>query len=252
MKFDVGLLENFTKVVTAASIILLGFGYLDHTFYYAMFGISITDYIGVSEILLSSIGNFLFTITVMIVPLVGLAFFLTQIMDAKNKNIIWYKNKPFAIFVTFFLIIFIVLKVGKYFHYIQPQDIYTTDVFTQMLGLMLIYIPGATLFFKLLHDNIARVTNRPTTVIFYSILLITLFLETLALNRSKYDEVMSNNSRKVEITFNDNTIITTNDSVKYVGKTESYYIFTNKNSKMTTVYRSSDVKKTSILKPTVE
>ena len=75
-------------------------------------------------------------------------------------------------------------------------------------------------------------------------ILLTVAIQLYRINSFKYDSLNDpKNLDKMDFYFSDLIKVSTNDSIKYLGKTEAFYFLWNRKSKVSTIYQAVDVKK---------
>jgi hypothetical protein len=245
MKINIGIVDNFSKAIAGLTVVFLCYGYYDLNIYYYYFGIHISDYIGVSEILVSSINNIFLSIITVVLPLGALAGSISDMRTYYLKNGTtkkWLtKNRigRFIIVLMFYLIILF------FFRYILKQDnfrYFIYNVFIENIILMIVFILGTNFMYELFLTEKYKDNPTPIPTILFYCLIVVLIGQIFYLNSVKYEEVIKNKNQNISILLPEGKTFTTNDSIRFVGKTEHFYFFTNVHTYQYSIFPASDVK----------
>lgn len=236
-------IENFSKLAAAVSILLVIFGYLGLVLFYITFNIDVSSFISISEIITIS---FSFLITFLI-PLV-ISFFIMRewLIVFRNQNSAFtnqykgfYLNAVIILSLVFSGLIFLEPFINLY-NYL--------GFLINFLALIALYnIVIHQLFKIILKSNKQAFKKYYMTEISKFTLIMYLLSAPLTLfyaYGSKFTRVLlTKDSVKTKIYLNNNSVIVTNDTLKYLGKTEKYFFIWNKKSKTSTIYPVSEVSK---------
>lgn len=257
--------EDLLKIFASFSLILLMAGYFDLKTYYNYFGINISSYVNASEILMASLDNLsivIFSLTIQFI--IWLSFF-KYLFDYTEEDINMYwegkrKPKEYSDDLTiirflgnkkiriFILIQFIVFIIALIFKNIFPHSRFLLQfglfVFINLWIFMWIYmawIQSTRIFYNIFkrQENYSP-KLLISFVVFVPTLLFTIWVKNAMFvgnHLRKYG-----NKEKIEMILQNDSIISTNDSIRYLGKTGNYIFFWNKNTWTSTIYSSGQVK----------
>jgi hypothetical protein len=257
--------EDIIKILAALSLILLICGYVDVKTYYGYFGINISGYISSSEILTASLDNLKIVIISLLIQLFIWLSFFNYLFNytVEDVNLYWqnkakpkeyaqqlsmvrlFESKRMKIFV--FLII-LLLALSIVIKLIFPKSIFAIQL-SLFMGItlwifMCIYLAFFTVT-KPMWDKLKKQKRYDpklliSFIVFIPILVITIWVKNIAFvanNIRKYG-----NSERIELRLQNDSVISTNDSVRYLGRTENYVFFWNKNTWTSKIYPSGQVK----------
>lgn len=265
MKKYTTFFEDLIKVFASISLILVIAGYLDLKSYYSYFGINISPYLNASEILISSLDNLTIVVISLIIQLlIWLSFFkylfefteddinkywVGKVRPKESSNdltiIRFLGNKRIKVFTLMLLSVFVVSIILKL--------IFPKNDFILQLGLflsiniwlfMLIYmgwLPLTRVLIKIA-KNQEHYSPRliVSVIVFLPTFLIAIWIKNAMFLGNRVRK--HGNKEKIELVLQNNIRVSTNDSIRYIGRTENYIFFWNKNSWASTIYPSSEVK----------
>lgn len=236
-------IETIVKCFTIVYVLLVFSGLLCNYIYFQYFGIIITEYIDLGEVLL------LFTPALVSVNLIMFVIALIVLLWFLNVHYGKYKETPYFakrarkdayVFFTILLVVSII-------NYLIASKNYKTSVLLTTLSLCLLMIP---VFLEFLFDWLDKKNTLyiPKTVKYALYILITFLALVLGNYWDKlYREEKTN--QKFKIVFKDRQDILVSDStIQYLGRTRNYIFIYNDLTKSSAVYNVSDVKEFHITK----
>lgn len=239
---------RFTAVLSFL-IICLGFGSL--ILFYWFFNVAIAEYLSVSEIVVTSF-SFLLRMTF---PVLAVVLFLQKtIIDAwierkDPKELYRIMYKPFKIIQVIIAILFLSLLLIPIIKYslsdLSVQVIPEYYIFSGIILIILGYYTGVV---KIIY-NYAFSKTESNNLGYYKTVIIGLIATSIYLFifsiYFRTENVKNSNLISSFHLSNDSTI-STNDSIKFIGKTEGYYFLWNKKTKVSTIYPASEIKRIDI------
>lgn len=242
MEFPETTLDRFTKIAAVFSIVIVFLGFVNLFFYYKAFNIEIFEYLSVSEVITTSFSFF--------TSLVIVSIFSSLIVWLILRTSWIYHPQKKVSYNYFFIISFLFVPLLILIKLIKVENV---SVF-QILSLLYEILFMSFLFTSVFHTNymsslkdekvverkkIASVNSIKWTAIQVVILYFFLIL-LFKISFIKYKNITTSTST---FFLSNDSMITTNDSIKYLGKTEGYYFLWNKNSKASTIYPASEIKR---------
>ena len=265
MKKTISSLEDILKIITTSSLILIIGGFFDLKLYYARFGININEYIGASEILLSSIDKLAFVLFAILIQLgIWLYLFeylfdynLSESLNDGERRPRKYHDETIHRFIKskFLRIYFVILFIGTFitlaFYACFPTSVfwyYMRNFFGINLWVAMCIYLGWLQGTKNLWDSLKSNEHYNAKVIVTLIVFVTIFASSVWIKNS----FLVNHIRKhgtgknIELFLNENIRIASSDTSIYIGRTENYFFFWNKITHEATIYPNGEVKRTII------
>ncbi|MDO9374552.1 MAG: hypothetical protein Q7T76_09045 [Ferruginibacter sp.] len=240
--------EKFTKHFPIITIFLLITATSNLYFFYSYFNILIFEYISVSEIILSSFSVLLLYFVIVLTSFVCLILLLSDLEKNYKDNTLsknWFLNRLVWIFVS------VVIVAAAFAEWHLSNLIKSSgllgilDFLSQFILLTFYSFLIAFAIFQSAYDDYHK-NNTPyslSTIIATSMIFPLLLTMTFGNNKMFTRIQKFPNEYMTEFYFNDNSKIFTNDSIYYLGKTNSHYFFWNKSSKSSTIISASEIKK---------
>jgi hypothetical protein len=241
--------ENFTKIITGLTFVLIVYGYIALSTYYNQFDITISDYISFSEILPASIATLVHIFSLLIIPFL-IIFFLSRY----HRKTIETKNEKdeiitFRIMITVLILTIVTFAIVEWvLDLIKGSNLKN---FFEVLGNeLIIFIIGYAVTLAMFDDKYLNFFKRkfeyPYIIVVVLALLFVLTIQVFASNKSKKEAILKGNENNMEVIFNNGQRFSTNDSIGFIGKTSNYYFFYNRKRKASIIYPSRDVKESLI------
>lgn len=230
-------IEQFTKFTAVFSVIIISLGFASLVIYYEYFGIDVFEYLVISEIITTAF-SFLLVLFVPILVSIYLVKDINDFIGARPKL-----RKPlFHYRFTYFMLVTWIITIAGLFYKVE---IAKYELLNRTLELFFLVFIFSSLFMPFLF--VFEKASTGTTVRSFWIAGILAFVFLLIVLSLKIKRVSNNKSGKTSTFYlaNDSTI-TTNDSIKFLGKTQGYYFLWNKNSNTSTIYPASEIKKIDI------
>jgi len=249
--------ENIVAGITIITSSIICFGILYMLSLYSEFNILISSYIDISEAFILFIPSLPFLI--LLLPLSISAFeALTPIsidtVPLSDHSLygrlfggILVKPKAVKLIsITAFSIFFSALLVTRFI----PDN--NHRIYGLLLGLFLtfiiFYFPAVV---RSVYDHLKSTNLKPppyVPILTYFIILV--FIGTLfAKDKEKYRILHSKRRPIVEVTFNNQSQITTDSVIRYIGKTKDFIFFYNIDQKEAIIYPNSEVVKMKFIDP---
>ena len=266
MKKYTTFFEGLLKILASFSLILLIAGYIDLKTYYNYFGINISSYISASEILMASLDNLTIVIFSLSIQLIIWLSFFKYLFDYSKDDVAKYwegkvQPKEYSDDLTiirffgskkikiFVLILFLMTGVVGVLKIILPHSRFTLQLglflainFWIFICLYMGWIQATRIFFNIFRK---QKNYNPKLIVSFVVFLPTLLFTIWVKNVMFLGNQLRRygNKEKIEMVLQNDSIISTNDSIRYLGKTSDYIFFWNKNTWTSTIYSSGQVKK---------
>lgn len=241
------LFEQLSKIIGGIVLYLLVAGFIDIVIRYYLFEIDITQYISASEIILSSFAKLLSTLkdVITLIFLGGIIDFIRSTFANKNRV---------KLFVPILLLELIIIAA----YLIEQQGNITIvnciflffKTFVSALFSVVLYNLAYNFWYILKDETnveFIELLKRTFSKIIIAI-LITVIIFSLLNNfgfylKSKYGRIKQNTT---EFYLDNGKSILSNDTMIFIGKTNDYFFFWNKNSDGTEVYPAGEIKKVKV------
>lgn len=267
MKKITTFLDDFLKMLAVFTVLLIITGYVDLKTHYDFFGINISNYISTSEILLFSIDHITAVLLFIFLQLIIWLIFFDYLFDYTDEDIRkgwrmgerrpklqfdhdeairrFFRNKKLTalIFIIFALMVLtpIVQFLIPYNKTISQISIY---ILVNTFVILILYTIGIQLSRKLwLISKKQKVYHSKLLVSFVIFFPVLIFSTWLNSNLSANHLRKYGNNSNIEITLQDYTKISSNDSIRYIGSTGSYHFFWTPTNLETIAYPTSQIKK---------
>lgn len=263
MKKITSFFEDVVKLTALFSILLLISGYIDLKTHYGYFGVNISQYIAPSEILLTSIDNIFIVIVFLLIQIVIWLLFFDYLFTYTDEDILkqwkagekrptlfddetsrrFFRNKKLLVLLLVFwgafMLVTLVTSVLPY-RFLSKISIF---IFINCWIVMCIYLGGLHLSRKLWTlFNTRKIYHPKVLVAFFVFLPILLLSVWLNSNLSANHLRKYGNQSKLVFLLENNIQISTNDSIRYIGRTQNYLFFWNRKNWQTTIYPSDQIK----------
>lgn len=245
--------KNFITIATVLSILALCIGFLQLEFFYLLFGINISNFIGVSEIITRSFSY----LTWFFLPLACSSYlvreFFVNYTNISTGKINDLNNLQKSRKIAFIILRFPLPVLFLYIIYISVIHVLKISV-NPIIELLIDFVSITAFFFmigflmtlKLYRSKFKYFQSESKFVglrlflLSYSVvipiaLIVSLLFSFFALTYVK-------DSTQTSIYFKDSTQINTNDSIKYLGKTDKFYFIFNRKSGVSSIYPAEEVK----------
>lgn len=236
--------DEFLKYIPAISLAAVFLASYDLYTYYHYFNIDIFSYIGVSEILIKS-STRLASIMIELVLALMLNSWTTPLVDSASatENPKMRKRK-FLLFIALTAIILSVLLVFPKFYHGKNLQLISIEQWVRRI-LFLSMLLNAY-WFGSKKEKIEQLTNPKTlfasVFVFLSIwVIISTYIGSLNTDRIKNLKEFPSKPNQ-EYTLTSGTAFNLGDSLRYLGKTDSYYFMWDKKLNSTIILPSSDIK----------
>ena len=260
MRKTISFFDDFLKISAVSTLLLFIAGFVELKSYYSKFGISINEYITTSEVLFFSFDRLALVIFSLLIQMVIWLYLFNYLFDYDLEESIkdgerrpklyhdetihrFFKNKLVRLF---WIILIIGTIVTLTFNSIFPQDsfwTFTKDFFFINYWIAIcIYLAWLQTTRKI-WEGIKKNSEYNGKVILTILIFFTVFVTTLWVRNSfQFNRIRKyGNEKAIQITLNDKTIISQNDTIKFVGKTENYFFYWNKSKRQATAYPASEV-----------
>lgn len=245
MKDVIDFIENIIKAITFITLFMVIVGFLDLYIYYQYFNITITEYLGFSEIIMLSVSNMFFiflgvlTQTYILRPII--LDFNKDALDGKNTKSLL--TNAFGTLLLYGIIFFIVASLSEKVIQIFFQPNFNFGLFS-FLTFLFISIIIIFILFILFLKHFKNVIDYRVNYILLIMVFVTIVFQLIARNDETHTKIISKKDPlKMDFYLNDTLKVTTNDSIKYIGKTERFYFLWNKNTNTSTIYPAVAIKK---------
>jgi len=229
-------IESLIKSLSIAYILLLICGLLYNYFFYKNFGITITEYIDISDALLLFIPLLADTLVQTIFITVTFHYILKSFLSEKYKLTLFGDNIKKVMLKASLIgisILFIILILYLF------NDVFKIYFFMSLLVVVVFFIP-------FLLDKFFNSLNIDLSASLKELLYLTIIVLAIVILKSETRSKLVNNKRNSKdftIIFKDqNQILKSDSSLYYLGRTKNFvfiYDFKNHNSR---VYNVSDIK----------
>lgn len=240
MKILSSVFKHFGQIFSVFSVIILCLGYLSLSIYYSNYGIDIWHFIGVSEIVLLSLKFIFDGIYFLFIQFLLVTYAITDIIDCnkEGKSIFdWLKRKYVIRNAIILFILFIVSGlIVKY--YPSGWDMLFRNIEIQILLYFLSFIFIPFLFAKI-ELKFEEIFIRIALIFLFQMFCVMIILPA---NENSF-LTQSPQVSKADFLIKDSFLISTPDSIKFIGNTSNYYFFYNSKKKTTTIYPSSSISK---------
>lgn len=218
--------------IAELSVIILLYGLLKLIFYYSFFGISITNFITISEI-----GLLISEDLLIIIPLCSV-FIIMWVSFVKAAEEEWEIRRPkkfafhpinFSYQLSFFTL-FSILMYWIFFGRMYPKSIIIYTVVSVVISLVLLFYKR----FQVLKENSTLLTFVLIVLFATESILFSTAFQLKDTFKGKYD--------KTTLVTKDLAVFISSDSVAYIGKTENYIFFYRKKLRTTEIIPVSEIK----------
>ncbi|MEO6453745.1 MAG: hypothetical protein ABIN97_06740 [Ginsengibacter sp.] len=222
-------LENLSKIFAVCGTLFILFGLLVANFYYSAFNIDIFSFIEFSEAIMLFLND--------IIPLIVIISIITVLMGiymSEGGKI--DERKPIHIFLFFIPFLFIGLDfLIKY--YIKDHKFLNITWYSYWLPFIkIIYIfVNARLFMSRKYNSF---------ILFHTIGIFIVGL--ICTSQIKIIKTLKNNNQQIEIILKDHSIIKSDSTNLFLGKTKNYFIFFNTLTRESSFQPTGSVEKVSI------
>lgn len=234
-------LEKIVQYLPLGAVILIGLGVLRTSVYYNYFGVDIMSYLTTSEVLTLFLNDFQPLIVLFLVAFIHLNI-SERLIEVIEKNIgeeifVKFIREKKWIYFTIFLILSVILFCIIYFDFIQLK--------TWLIYLFVFSLLQLTIFFFIRKNGDDLVKNRSYLNVFLGLCVVSIIpLMSLKDIRS----IEKDNGMKAYLTLNDNNTIVSSENNRFLGRAGENYFFYKPDSKITTIIKSSEVKRIEIKK----
>lgn len=241
--------ENFIKIATTISILALCIGFLQLEAFYLLFHINISNYIGVSEIVTTS---FSFLISYLIH--LTISYFIMKkwfIIFEKQNMHSSEETKIKGFYLNAVLIISIIVTIPLLLEPFINLHYYVIIVvnFLAQIGLinLIIYFVAKHVVYKKKTNFLRKINTHRISIMIFIIYLISFPLTFFyAYGQKIFEMAYWKENVQTKIFLMDNSTIITNDSIKYLGKTDKFYFIYNRKSGLSSIYPAEEIKKITI------
>jgi hypothetical protein len=234
-------LEKIVHYLPLGAVILIGLGVLRTSVYYNYFGVDIMSYLTTSEVLTLFLNDFQPLIVLFLVAFIHLNS-TERIIEIIERNFgedifeTFVREKKWRYF-TIFLILSAILFCIIYFDFIQLK--------TWLIYLLVFSLLQLTIFFFIRKTGDDLVKNRSYMNLFLGLCIVSIIpLMSLKDIRS----IEKDNGMKAYLRLNDDSTIVSSENNLFLGKAGENYFFYRPDSKITTIIKSTDVKRIDIMR----
>lgn len=240
MKYLKLLFKNFAQIISVFSFLILCWGYFSLSIAYSEYGIDINHYVGVTEIIILSLRyvstNFWFLL-VQGIFLGGIIMSLYQSLKNGISKFKWFKKK----LLNGTLTVVLIFAFGMLANKLSGIPIYGKGIDLLFLQIVICFI--GFLLTLALFDTRDTKDSQHVVLKVLIILFIQGCLITVTFPISAELSLHNKNYSKAEFLIKDSLLISTSDTVEFIGNTTNYYFFYNSKRKNTTVYPASAISK---------
>jgi len=245
-------MEQFTKTVAVISIIIVSLGFISLVVFYELFNIDIFEFISISEIITTS-----FSLLLSLFIPIFISFFILQKLLTKA----WmYRNNVKMVHGIIFnplrIYVFLIVLASIY-SWLQIYGIFLTknsfliEIFNIVFATSFLITTSLLTMgfaFAFFHRKKKIVILRTKIIVLFSTIIFGLFF-ILVTTQKAFLLINSNPYRATTFYLNNTSKIVTNDSIKFIGKTQGYYFLWNKKTEVSTVYPASEIIKIEYSRP---
>ncbi len=231
-------IDSLIKVLPLGSLFIITCSSIKLVLYYDIFNISITDYIGIDEILVSFIDDILYYTMVFGIG-VGLNFY----MDSRRKKVVDnanYTPKPKSTFTKISNQIVEILVTLFVCFLINILCFHTKNCY-EKVSLIFAIVLTIFIYFQIKLSGTKHEPNYYLTIAVWAVILI--FFDGL---KSGYRIKDDKSSYSVNLLFNDSLKVSTDSTYRFIGKTREFIFFYNSDLKKTDIYSNSNLNKIQI------
>lgn len=247
MKYPKELLERFVQITAVLSIIIVFLGFLNLLFYYNEFNFNIIDYISISEVITSSFSLFLLLLLpFIIVFLIIRTFVLKTSQEIEDTKVHKMVNRFLAILLSTFLFTILIMMILSLFGNKFMKEFYNGKSLYLIVTIYFLILSCFLLIFRqYLKESIDIwfIKKVPSMAFAFVCLLVAFYI-----NSKRKALLIVDETDITTFSFSNESILATNDSIKYLGKTEGYFFLWNKNTKESIIYPAFEIKKV-VIKP---
>ncbi len=224
---------EFTAIITSFIIFC---GYIKLFIFYKGFGILISQFVEIQEVLTYFLENLIGYFIVVILTVINLYFLFQNKNDFSNWNI-----KTSIKYQRISWLLFILIIPATFAYYKLTHGVDKTDLVLLLLlfFICIILIPFLFGQYKKMNKNLGLDRVELTTIFLCSLLLGFAILN--GFNEKRKVLKTNNIFTGTEIKWKEKNFIVSNDSITFVGMTKSYFFIYNKFSKFCTAYKTEDL-----------
>jgi len=236
-------LDSLIKILPLGSLFIITCSSIKLVLYYNIFNISITDYVGIDEILVSFIDDILYYAAIF-----GMGLTLNFYLESKkSKNIENVNNstesKPKSTYKKVFAILGKIMEIITFLFVMLLINIILNNSLSEYKKISLIFALVLTVFIYY-QIKLSGTKNEPNyyfTIATWAIILI--LFDGL---RSGYRIKDNESLYTVNVLFNDSKKVNTDSTYHFVGKTKEFIFFYDSDLKKTDIYPNSNLAKIQI------
>lgn len=244
--------EQFTKIVAVISIIIATLGFISLVAFYELFNIDIFEFISISEIITTSFSLLLSLFIPIFISFLILQKLLTNAWMYRNniKMVHKFFFNPIKVygFPLFFASIYSCLQIYGIFLIKNSFLIEILNIIFATSFLITTSLLTVSFTFLFFHRKKKIVILRTKVIVLLSTIIFGLFFLLVTIQKAI---LLANSDEYKTTTFylNNASKIVTNDSIKFIGKTQEYYFLWNKKTKVSTIYPASEILKIEYKRP---
>ena len=239
MKELTEFVERILKLLSVITLLITAVGFIHLVWYYHLYNIPISQYINLSEVFIYSLGNVGIFLIAFLLPIV----FIIKAVISRSREVkeVVIKRKFLQNELIFVFICCIAYLILRLFENIIGK---TAIIFSTACYFFLI---GSYSLIEQLDTDVVK--KRKAFKVGLVIALITFGTSALMMLYSILFNNKPDSSKfpSVHLFLNDSTIISTSDTIRYLGKTDGYYFLYNKKSKQSIIYPASRIQQISII-----
>lgn len=244
--------EQFTKTAAVISIIIVSLGFMSLVVFYEFFHIDIFEFISISEIITTS-----FSLLLSLFIPIFISFFILQKlllngwMYRNNLKVLYHTLSTPFLKSTILLLAVIIYVWFQLYGIFLTRNSFLIEIFNIVFATsFLITSSLATMITAFLYFHRKRkiVILKTKIIVLLAVIIFSLFFIVVTTNKALL-LINSNQDKKTTFYLNNSSKIVTNDTIKYLGKTQDYYFLWNKKSEVSTIYPASEIVKIEYSRP---